>query len=681
MSMQNIEHIVLLMLENQSFDSLLGWLYENGEKPSVNIPPAVVGDEFRGLYGVDPSGFVNTAPNGLQATPTRGAEGFTVPTPDPGEEFEHVNVQLFDTTEPAPGATATMTGVLADYVGVMQSFGYTPQQIATRAPSILQSYTPAQLPVLNQLARHYAVCDAWFSSVPSQTNPNRSFALTGTSYGLVNNGELESNPQAKLIEKVAGLRIGDDCFPQQTIFNALQSAGRSWSVFWQTSYLPQKISSLLAGTSVVPNPVVQALLLLLKPYTEYLTQLSSGDLSSVYTWRLFQAIQSVPGAASHFGPLAAFHQQARAGTLPAFSYIEPFWTMSQNGTDTGAGKRLVTAMGNDYHPPSNKLVGEAFVRSVYESLVANPTAWSKTLLIISFDEPVGSFDHVPPPAAVPPWGKGGTPPFASDTGFGFDRLGGRVPTILVSPWVRKSTVFRSTTGVAYDHTSIVSTVLGWAAVADPQRAVFGERAAAAPTFEGVLTMTTPRTDANDLPFLHNGGSLGAPLHYGDMFVLRNQNGNYLGGFVAAPKTNVTPGVSGGVAIDLGLAAYFPTLGSTGVPLMFQCRLADPGPVNDGDSAWLVSTEVGLVADNVLGAWADSHDCYWYDLYLDGPEATKQVWTIRKAAGGPIAFGDPVRLVNASYGQGLSHDSRPFQSKWITTSGDGEQRTVLPCPPH
>ena len=91
-------------------------------------------------------------------------------------------------------------------------------------------------------------------------------------------------------------------------------------------------------------------------------------------------------------------------------------------------------------------------------------------------------------------------------------------------------------------------------------------------------------------------------------------------------------------VDLGLAANFPTLGEAAKALLvFLCPNPDAGVIGDGDRVWLVSKEMGLVADNVLGAWADSHDCYYYDLYLNGP----------------------------------------FQGKWITTSGGGGPWTIQP----
>jgi phospholipase C len=684
MSLGNIEHVVVLMLENRSFDSLLGYLYET-DAPQLNIPAVAQGDEFHGLAHTDLTKFVNTALNGtLSSPPVRGVEGFTVPTPDPGEEFSHVNTQLFGTPNPLPSAVPTMTGVLADFVEVMQELSYSAADINLRAPSIMQSYTQAQLPVLNQLARHYAVSDEWFASVPSQTNPNRAFAMCGTSHGLVNNGELEEDPRAQAIEKILGMRIGDDRFPDRTIFNAVNDAGRDWKVFWQTSYLPEKMSKLIAAANsipLLPNPVIialKALLLALGPYSSYLTELSSGELSSNYTWRLFQAIQQIPDAESHFAKLDQFHAMARSGTLPAFSYIEPFWTISQSGTDTGL-KRVVTAMGNDYHPPGNMLVGEDFVTDVYESLIANRDAWSKTALLITFDEFVGSFDHVGPPSAVPPWGQGGKPGFLSPTGFKFDRLGARVPTILVSPYVQKGTVFRSSTDVAYDHSSIIATTLEWLGIGN-QSATFGQRTAQAPTFDDVLVLDEPRTDEHALAFLDTGRSIGDLLSYGDQFVMQNANGSYLAAFQQESKSAAIPDVLHDFAVDLGMAANFPTLGGSGVSLVFQTSKPDGGPVNDGDRLWLVSKEAGLVADNVLGAWADSHDVYWYDLFLDGDNADKQSWTVQKvdSPGAPLRFGDRVRLVNHSYNQGLCQDGRPWQGTWITTSGSGDAWTIQPA---
>jgi phospholipase C len=297
------------------------------------------GDLFRGLQSVNPDQFVNTALNGtLSGKPTRGVRGFTVPSVDPGEEFDHVNTQFYGTPTPAPGAQIKMTGVLEDFVEVMQKLQkpdktplYTDADIRRLAGMSLESFTPAQLPVLNQLAKHYAVSDDWFASVPSQTNPNRAFLMCGTSNGMVNNGDLETDPRAKELEGLLGMAIGDDRVDAPTIFNALSEAGIDWTVFWQTSYLPQKISNLITGLpllipvlAAIGHPELAAaavgLLALFEPYLAYLEELTSGDLASSYTWRLFPQIKDkVSDALQHFQGLEDFYRRARAGQLPKFS--------------------------------------------------------------------------------------------------------------------------------------------------------------------------------------------------------------------------------------------------------------------------------------------------------------------------------------------------------------------------
>jgi phospholipase C len=704
MSLANIEHVVVLMLENRSFDSMLGWLYER-DAPALNIPAAKPGDEYRGMQCVDPDKFLNTALNGrLTAKPTRGVQGFSVPDVAPGEEFDHINTQFFDTPTPAPGAPITMTGVLADFIEVLQGLNFKDADLARLGPMTLEAFTPGQLPVLNQLAKHYAVSDAWFASVPSQTNPNRAFLTCATSNGMVNNGDLETNPQAKAIEAALGMAIGDDRVDAPTIFNALSEAGVDWAVFFQTSYLPQKISTLLTGLPIlIPllgvagfpllAAAAAALLLALSPYTDYLKDLTSGELGSCYTWRLFPQIKDkIPDAAKHFGKLEDFHRLARAGQLPKFSYIEPFWSISHTTVDNPIKEKLFTVLGNDYHPPSNMLVGEEFVKEVYTSLIANTDAWRKTLLLITFDEFVGSFDHrteeLKTGEVKPPWGPNGQPPFKSPTHFAFDRLGARVPTIIVSPYVQQKTVFRSTGSVPYDHTSVIATTLNWLGRADLV-AAFGDRAAAAPTFEGALTLDQPRTDETALPFLDTPHAVGDLVRYGDAFLLKNQNGQYLTGFYATMKIagggSIIPDSVMGICIDLDIAAYFPRIGGEQpAVLSFVTQAPDPAAqINNNDQLLVVSRESGLGPRNLLGAWDDSRDCYYYDEYLDGDNALKQKWNVQKLVDTdqPVRYGDQVYLVNAFYqGARLTRDERWLvASGWITTDPKGDSWTIEPAP--
>jgi phospholipase C len=719
MAMDKIEHVVVLMLENRSFDSMLGWLYEK-DRPSLCIAAAKSHDAYRGLQSVDLGKFENTALDGkLTVRPIRGAQGFTVPTVDPGEEFDHVNAQFFGTTTPKDGQPATMTGVLSDFVAVLQERTYARDDIVRLAPMVMETYTPAQLPVLSQLARHYAVSDEWFASVPSQTNPNRAFLLCGTSNGMVNNGFLETDPRAAPIERALHMMIGDDRVDAPTILNQLAADGKDWAVFWQTSYLPQKISTLidtmaelLAFLNVVSRfvgplawvaTIADAALAMLGTLEglspaelEYLRELSAGDLHSSYTWRLFPQIsQKIPGASSNFQSLDDFHTRARNGTLPAFSYIEPYWSIARATTGNAIGERLISALGNDYHPPSNLLVGEEFVKDVYTSLISNTDAWHKTLLLITFDEFVGTFDHVTDHlgagTVAPPWGATGQAPKCEE-GFKFDRLGGRVATILVSPYIQKGTVFRSAEPVPYDHTSVISTTMKWIG-REAGTTNFGSRAANAPTFENVLTLSEPRTDEADLLFLDTERSAGDPLRYGDSLWLRNQSGDYLTSAYATLKFAgggaVVPRAGIDLLADIGIAAYFPRYGSgETIAVTLVSHSPDPGPqVGHRDTVRLVSREPQLGSRNVLGAWPDSSDCYYYDEYVDGDNAGRQAWTIENvdpAKGSGVCYGDNVYLLSASTdygGQRLTRDTRWLNTdNWITTSSSGgDSWTIVPAP--
>jgi phospholipase C len=173
-------------------------------------------------------------------------------------------------------------------------------------------------------------------------------------------------------------------------------------------------------------------------------------------------------AASHFGHFTDFTAAAAAGTLPPFTFLEPSWSSS----------------GNSEHPNYDVALGEQLIHDVYEALRGGP-GWPQTLLIITYDEHGGCYDHVPPPA-------GATPPdnSAGEFGFDFTRFGVRVPAVLVSPLIPAGTVFRVPDGsVPLDHTSILKTVeQRWNLPA------LTARDAAAPGVGDVLSLTTPRTD-------------------------------------------------------------------------------------------------------------------------------------------------------------------------------------------
>jgi phospholipase C len=680
--MKAIEHVVLVMLENRSFDSLLGWLYaDKPEGPALSIPePAPGARRYEGLQDLDLTAFTNTA-EGFSIPPVKGASALNTPCIAPNEEFKHVNVQLFGKEDVKAGDLPTMKGFVQDYVAAIKKAGITqhnPDALRALAGEVMEGYTPSQLPVINGLAEHYAVCDMWFSSVPSQTNPNRAFALCGTSLGMTDNGWLEKDPRARLIEEKLGMCLGDDQLDTDTIWNALHDAGHDdWKIFWQTSTLPQKISTVLTGGETDLGSLVEILVKIVEGLDaddqKYLIELSSGELSSCYTYRLFRGLRKIPDVEGRFARMKEFHERARAGTLPRFSFIEPYWTVSEVSTDVTRLQSLVTAMGSDYHPPCNMIPGEMFLQSIYTSLIANREAWEKTLLIVMFDECVGSFDHVAPPAAVPPWGAGSAG-FETQNGFNFDRYGARVPAVLVSPLIQKGTVFRSTREQPYDHTSLIATILKWYGE-ERLLPMFKERAMGAPTFEGVLTLEEPRRDERDVRFLKVERGAGEPFTYSDRFLLRSHFGEYL-------STSVERRTPLGIiaSSDPEVDELFPTLGGQAVDLFLEKseRAASMGEVVLGDAVAIISTELDVGAHNTLGAWSDARNCYYfndYDPVLDKDRYEKQTWTVEgKGAerGTPVRFGDAITLKNKRSGEHLTRSE-----DGVTTQGDAYDWTVEP----
>lgn len=173
-----------------------------------------------------------------------------------------------------------------------------------------------------------------------------------------------------------------------------------------------------------------------------------------------------------FRPFGSFTSDAQNGSLPSYSFIEPryydflFWKAS------------------DQHPDHDVSLGDALIADVYEALRNSPQ-WNQSLLVILWDEHGGIFDHVPPPSgpphAVNPDGQSSTAP-----PFDFDRLGVRVPAVLVSPYIPKGAIDHQ----VYDHTSLLATVKQTFNLP----AFLNRRDAAAATFEKNLSLEQPRID-------------------------------------------------------------------------------------------------------------------------------------------------------------------------------------------
>jgi phospholipase C len=224
----------------------------------------------------------------------------------------------------------------------------------------------------------------------------------------------------------------------QTIFTALNAANVSWRVYHNTIYTPS------------------------------LTQIQFVKhffLSGFEHYKRFLDRCNAPANAP------------ASMKLPAYTFLEPRFMAERwfNGVHHS----------EDYHPPHNILHGEAFLASVYNAVKTSPYR-DRILLLITFDEHGGTYDHVAPKSGAQPPRPG---PVATN-GFRFDRFGVRVPTIIVSSYVKPGTVFRTTTSVPYDHTSILATLRDWQQI-PPATFLPSPRIAAAPKFDSVLTEAQP----------------------------------------------------------------------------------------------------------------------------------------------------------------------------------------------
>ena len=414
-NLQKINHIVVVMLENRSFDHMLGFLY----KDSNNISP--LGHPFEGLTGEETN--PDSEGNPVRVFPIPADQHpYFWPGTDPGEGYNNTNSQLFGNYQtPAPGTRATNKGFIKNFEYTLawqkktneQKPGSWPTVQGTKGSRIMGMYTPELLPVLSSLAKGYAVCDHWYCSVPTETLPNRAFVHMATSQGRLSDDDKE--------------------YSATTIFNRFEDGKYTWAIYGYT--------------------------------TPHLTR---------------QSLQALPPhpANGQFGNFKNFQKAVTNGTLANYVFLAP-----EFGPD-----------GNSQHPNDDVAKGEQFLHDIYTTLFGS-RVWKKTLLVITYDEHGGCYDHVAPPDNAT------QPADCPDRdGFNFQRFGVRVPTVLVSPWIKAGTVYRvpdspsrkkgkAKIPTPFDHTSILSTLEKRFRLRS-----LTVRDAAAPHLGGVLTLKTPRKD-------------------------------------------------------------------------------------------------------------------------------------------------------------------------------------------
>lgn len=449
--MATIDHVIVLVLENRSFDHMLGFLehpdpdfdgltrggpYEN---PGWDSGPAVAAtSQAKRVLPVDPDHshdavMEQLAVQGVGQARQATNQGFVV-------GYERAGRGL---NPPAFG------GLLAPLVQWWTRRRRAKPAIENRGPLAMLCQPPHHVPVLSRLALEFGVCTRWFCSVPGETWPNRNFLHAATSDGEVN--------------------IAVRPFIDRTIFELLEDHATTWRIYYDDTPQVWAFPQLWATAERHAN------------------------------WYRF----------------AEFERHVAAGTLPAYSFIEPNHRPPVHFVDNIpiVGRRDVS---NSQHPGNNTVPndaydtydddhdsdfarGEALVATIYEALRANPDVFERSLLLITYDEHGGFYDHVPPPIGVP---NPGDPPawfrrlvrllfHRKAKAFDFTMLGARVPAVVVSPYVPRGTVDKQ----VRDHASVPATLR--ALFAPGARPLTARDAWSAP-FHTMLTLDRPRADLPDL---------------------------------------------------------------------------------------------------------------------------------------------------------------------------------------
>jgi len=356
------DHIVILMMENHSFDCYFGML------PKLGQPQA--------------DGFAFDA-FGQPADRNPLGEGYVVPSPATSDCQASVTQNWNATHHQING-------------GRMDGFAKTD-------PQAMVYWTDQDLPFYYSLAKSFTLANRWFCSAPCQTYPNRRFLMAGTAYGNIttDNASLSDPPP-----------------PNGTIFDRLSAQGIGWKNYFTD----------LPATAIIPSTVVK-----------YPTTLA---------------------------PIASFFTDCAAGTLPPVSFVDPEFGILGEAPGlqdvplppAAAAQRAAaeasetSSFGGSEENPQNIQIGQLFSSRVVDAVLNSP-AWSRTLLIWTYDEHGGYYDHVPPPAAIKP---DDIPPKLKPTDVpgAYDIYGPRVPSVVVSPYSRPGAV----SNVVYDHTSILATI-------------------------------------------------------------------------------------------------------------------------------------------------------------------------------------------------------------------------------
>jgi phospholipase C len=518
-----IKHLFVLVMENRSFDHLLGFQGITGKDTQTGQPTKA--DDLTGPGGATIAEPYNDYAN-LRYTVTPTAGDRTYHTHDVQHQFLDVVTQLCGQTQGQtvaqngglnggaypPLAEARKTGFAADYA--LKSDAGNPGEP-------LRCFGRGTLPVLTALAKEFVLCDHWYSAMAGPTEPNRMFVHAATS-GVWDDSPTNGDYEEIFGAKSAGAEDYGISFENGTIFDALRRAKVPFRIYAGDQF-PQV--GLLSGISLYQD---------VDAFENFAADISDPTYDAAYT------------------------------------FIEPRYdTISQN-----LGLPFVN---NLQHPANSVALGEGLIRSVYEAILNSPL-WNRSMLIITWDEHGGFFDHVPAPSAsrIPtrsaPNGIQG-----KDHGFMFDQHGPRVPAIVISPLCPQNMIEHR----PLEHSFIPATIeqlFGLRPLTTRDTGVVGLQTLATLHAPRNVTATIPNPVAANEP---SGPVPGIPVPSGTLVIASGMSGTM------QPATSAGPGP----------VASAPQASPAPPPPSSPLNLSDP---------WLASTLAVAVKAHLEAAPATEH---------------------------------------------------------------------------
>ncbi len=419
-ALAQIKHIVVLMMENRSFDHMLGYLGLPG-----------------GIDGID--GVQNAHPN-------FDADGNEYPpyAYGPGETAFHKPGEPYDESlDPCHGPEC-VAEQLAEFHGVAPG-GFVKNFIEQKQPPEqwrrlpMGYYTQELVPVYDFLARQFCVCDAWHSSIPGDTWPNRLYSLAGREGPKVSLGLFE-----ELYDRITGKTLNVPIFDVPAFTRLLDDSQWRWY---------SDDPATLRGAD-----------------SHYRSFDLRRENFAFFDRKLLEDLAAVAESAITTG--SSLLDDAATGQLREVSWIDPNFV----------NLHVLNVVSDDDHPPADILAGQQLVLELYDALTRTPD-WQDTLLVVCYDEHGGFYDHVTPPPV--------------DDGSKYATYGVRVPALVIGPRVKPQVSKQ-----LFDHTSLIKTILLRFA-ADPEHALAQMPLRVQNAADlGTLLLDEPRTDIPQHDELH-----------------------------------------------------------------------------------------------------------------------------------------------------------------------------------